>query len=502
MTTQPNSRLARGASIAAGGMIFQQIVSFLSGLIVARVIGAAEYGIFNLARNLVQIASIVTRLGLDLGLQRFLGAASTAVEIAVWRDRILTLRILAAAGSLVICFAVAFGFGDFLEAHVYRYEHFAWVLTVVCLSLPFLTDLGILGGAYRGIKHLGPSVLAEFVLLPVFRLGIVLLLFAIGWRLWAAVVGGTVGALLASIYLTIRAKSDFPASDALSTGHLRECRNILGVSVVLAGAMLVTMLTRSVDMLFLGHFTTAAAVGQYALAQMMLLVVSLFGNAFGQSLGPLVAERHGAGDLSGMGQLLCTNSRWVALATCPLYAVFLTWGHDLAFLFGPTFDISQPVLGWLGASTLLITIVASNGYALSMTGRHRGEFLLLLVGLALATLFCAFAVPRWEQVGAAAATFVALALVNGLRIWRVQRLFKVRTLDFSVVAIVLLNVGFALTLGWLLEMLIESTLIRVPLGIATFVALSLAGAWHFSLTATERSSLRSRLCQLRLRRTY
>lgn len=500
MTVQSaGSRLARGASIAACGMIFQQAVAFASGLIVARVIGAAEYGIFNLARNLVQLASIVTRLGLDLGLQRFLGAASAPEDISRWKSRVMTLRVIGLFASLIPCLALILGLGQWLEHSVYRYDNFANVLVVVCLSLPFLTDLGILGGAYRGIKQIAPSIMAEFILLPVLRLGLTVLLFALGWRLWAAVVGGSVAVLLVSVYLALRARHDFPPTETHPKSRWLDCREILSVSLVLAGAMLVTLLTRSVDMLLLGHYVSAAEVGQYALAQMMLVVVSLFGSAFGQSLGPLVAERYAASDLRGMGNVLCTNSRWVALVTAPVFAVFLIWGHEFALLFGPSFDVPQAVMGWLGASALLVTVTASNGYALSMTGRHKGEFLLLLAGLFLAVLCCTWAVPRWGQVGAAAGGFVALAMANMLRVWRVQQLFNVRTLDFKIIPIIAINIALALCIGLILSTFIEPALIRVPLGCLLFSLCALTGTWFFGLTDKERPMLNTLLLRGRQR---
>lgn len=494
MTVQSvDSRLARGAPIAIFGMVFQQAVALASGLIVARVIGAAEYGVFNLARNLVQLASIATRVGLDLGLQRFLGAATDPDDVSRWKSRVMTLRVIGLFSSLVPCLALVFGLGQWVEHAVFRYDNFGNVLVVVCLSLPFMTDLGILGGAYRGIKQITPSVMAEFILLPVVRLGLTALLFLFGLRLWGAVIGGTVAALLIAVYLAVRARRDFPHAETHSKNRWLDCRAILSVSVVLAGAMLVSLLTRSVDMLLLGHYVSAAEVGQYALAQMMLVVVSLFGNAFGQSLGPLVAERYAASDLIGMGNVLCTNSRWVSLVSAPIFAIFLIWGHEFALLFGPTFVVPQAVMGWLGASALLVTVTASNGYALSMTGRHRSEFLLLLVGLFFAVLYCMWAVPRWGQVGAAAGGFVALFMTNMLRVWRVQQLFKVRTLDFKIIPIIAINIALALCIGLILNILIESTLLRVSLGCLLFSLCALTGSWFFGLTDKERLMLNTLL---------
>src|SRR5713226_832229 len=88
------------ASITVAGTAYQQGVSFVSGLIVARVIGAADYGIFNLARNLVDVTAILTRLGLEIGLQRYFGETNSAQDrvprIAVLRQ----VRLLASTVAL------------------------------------------------------------------------------------------------------------------------------------------------------------------------------------------------------------------------------------------------------------------------------------------------------------------------------------------------------------------------------------------------------------------
>ena len=103
------------ASLAAAGSVYQQGVSFLSALIVARVIGAAEYGVFNLARTLVELSAIVTRLGLEVGLQRFFGEAAAGRDGACVVAVLHRLRLLAATLALLPVAAVALGAGRALE---------------------------------------------------------------------------------------------------------------------------------------------------------------------------------------------------------------------------------------------------------------------------------------------------------------------------------------------------------------------------------------------------
>src|SRR6185436_17795855 len=177
-------RLIGRASIVAAGTVYQQIISFLSGLIVARVIGASEYGIFNLARSLLDLTAIFTRLGLDIGLQRYFGETNASQDNSFRIAVLRRVRLMASALALITVAAVALGLGRYLEDNVYHYSHFAEILLCLALALPFFTDIAGLGGAYRGILKLSAPVIVECVLMPTVRLALILLLFAAGWRLW------------------------------------------------------------------------------------------------------------------------------------------------------------------------------------------------------------------------------------------------------------------------------------------------------------------------------
>src|SRR6185369_17780710 len=147
------------ASVVAAGSLYQQALSFLSGLIVARVIGASDYGVFYLARNLLDLAAIVTRLGLDVGLQRHFGESNAARDRSSHVAVLRRVRLVSGALALRPLVALALGLGQVLEANVYQHAHFAQILMCLALALPFLTDIAVLGGAYRGILKLPPTVI-------------------------------------------------------------------------------------------------------------------------------------------------------------------------------------------------------------------------------------------------------------------------------------------------------------------------------------------------------
>lgn len=486
-------RLFSRASIVATGTVYQQGISFLSGLIVARVIGATDYGIFNLARNLVDVTSIVTRLGLEIGLQRYFGATRAERDRA---SRIVVLRrvrLLAGGVALLPVVAVALGVGGALETSVYPYAGFAEILLGLALALPFLTDIAVLGGAYRGLLKLSPSVLAECVLLPTVRLAVIVILFLAGWRLWAVVAGTTLGSFLASAFLAMRARSDFRDGVPARPQAWLEAFRLVRYSSVLAVSVLVTTLTASMDLLVLGHFTTAQDLGQYSLVKMLLTLMGVFGVALTTGLGALVAERHSRGDPAGMVRVMSLSARWIALATAPIFAIFLFWGAQLALLFGPSFAVSQAVVGLLAVSQFVIVIFGPAGWALSMTGRHFLELKILLAGLTIATLLNWVAVLELGQLGAALATCTSVATMNFVRILFVRRSIGAFSFGSDILAITAAGIGLAWASNLLVAQFPLSTLWRTAFGIGCFVLVYGVTSWIHLLNDAEKNGILSAL---------
>lgn len=486
-------KLIGRASVVGAGAIYRQGVSFLSGLIIARVIGASDFGIFNLARNLVEVAGIFTRLGLDIGLQRYFGETRAAPEHGSRLAVLRRVRLVANIFALVPAVAVALGLGAVLEANVYPYPNFAAVLLCLALALPFLTDIGVLGGAYRGILKLAPSVLAECVVLPTVRLAAIIVLFAAGWRLWAVVVGTTLASVLASAFLARRARVDFRDGARADPRAWGDVVRVIGYSSVLAMAVLVTTLTASVDLLILGRFASAHDLGQYSLVKTLLLLMGLFAAAVSQGLGTLVAERHFRGDREGMVRVMSSTIRWITLVTAPIFALFLFWGAQLTVLFGPSFAASQAVVGWLAAGQFGIMILGPAGWALSMTGRHVLELKILSAGLVVAALLCWVLAPAYGQLGAAVAMCVSVAIANLARLLFVRRSIGAFPFGSDVLGITAAAIGLAWASDALMGQLSLPALWSSACGIACFVLAYAIAGWTCLLDESERSAIRGAL---------
>ena len=385
---------------------------------------------------------------------------------------------------------VALGLGDALEANVYKHAGFAQTLLCLALALPFLTDIAVLGGAYRGTLKLSPSVLAESVLLPTFRLAAIVILFLAGWRLAAVAVGTTIGTVLAAAFLAARARADF-RNAARPERAWHAALRVARYSGVLAGAVLVTGLTATLDVLVLGAYATAETLGQYSLVKMLLVMTGLFGGAFNQTLGPLVAAHHARGDRAATCDAIASTVRFIALATVPLVLAVSFWGAALVPLLGESFQTSAGVVAWLAIGQLAAVLLGPAGWALSMTGKHVLELAILVAGLAIAAVACALAIPAYGQIGAAIATACSIVGTNALRVWFVRRSLGTLPFGADLVTIVAVGLGAALACEGVLALTELPARYESALGIALFASVYGIAAWVLLLRPDDQEAVRN-----------
>lgn len=485
--SDPPQAKRSGVGFAAMGMIYNQAVTAISGVLIGRIVGATDFGIANVAKNLFTIVLIMTPLGLDLALQRYMGSGEGSRE-----HRLATLsrlRLLAMAVALIPLLVLAAGLAPWLHAHVYPYRDFAMVLIVTFAVLPFATDAAVTGGAYRGERNPAPAVMGTYVLVPTARVLLSIALFLLGWRLWAIVAATAAAQLLSWFYVFLRARRDFvekPVVPADCEQVWRSSKVVLGYSWAMCIALLVTTLTKSVDVLVLAHYRPSDEVGRYAAAQLLVSLLIIFSVALGQTLGARVSERHVAGDMYGVEHLLRSNARLIGLVVAPLYAMIVFWGDRAHLILGESFDLEWKVIVLLATSQFAVAILSFSGYALSMTGRHKREAGILLVGLVVAIALNLLLVPRFGDIGAAFATLCAVAGTNVIRARAVRALLNIKIWDTRA----LLPAAIAVAIAGALRLALDPFPINIWLstiagaGLTGMIYALIANRWL--LTAEDR----------------
>ncbi len=483
----PWRHFAQGVPLRALAVIYNQILSFAAGILVARVIGASQYGVVSVARSILEILGIVSPLGLDLALQRHLGSGSgqdstRLAQLTVFRSVAFVVGIAPAA-------LAALGLSAYVEQSIYRYPDFAKVLLATLIALPFVTDLAVLGGAYRGMLKPDPSILASYVVQPTFRAIVMITLFAFGWRLWAVVVGTSVSYVVSWIILAVRARRELAPTGATGGLDWADTLSVLRYSPSLAASLIFTTCIRSADSLFLGHFGTAADVGQYGAVVMVAQLIGLLGSALGQTLGARIALCHRNNDIAGMEGLLAENIRLTSLFSAPVFAAIVFWGDRIDLVLGPTFAVDASVVSIVAASLLVQTMFQSSGWALSMTGRHLRETGLLGIGLLASVVLCFALIPGHGQIGAALAGFISLSMVNVSRYAVVRSMFGIKHVKLAAIKPIAWAVAVAGATHLLLRPLDDRTVLFTLFEAVIFVMSFAVSAWFVLVTHQDREMI-------------
>lgn len=482
--------------VVAGGQLLQQGLALVTGVIIGRMIGAAGYGVVNIVRNILTPLLILAPLGLDLALLKYIGRGDRSLEST---HRVLRrLRLIVLAVNLPIALIAGLGVGRILMAHVYRYPHFDVMLLITLLALPLTADIAVLGAYYKSRRRPAAFALRTLYLQPLIRLALVGFAFLFARSAEAVICIGTVQAATSAVVIWIsfaqwrRREAAAPEAapvEALDGDEWRAARAILGDSLWMSLNMFVYGMMRFADVLVLGAFAAASVVGSYTALGAVAQLVAVWPMASSQTLGPNISRYYHAGDYAALRKALNEYLHFSAVMAGFLFGGVAVFGDHLDLLFGRSFHFRPLIVFLMPLGYLISATLGPTGFALSMTGRHRAELVVLILGSAALWMLCIVLIPPFGDVGAATAVCLSFTLVNIMRfLWvgRTLGFIPGRLADFAPPVFATL-LAFAIKLGILVQL--PRTLPVLMLGCALY-ALAYAGvAYRFLLGEAGRAKV-------------
>lgn len=467
------------------GQVFQQVLTLFTSILIARMLGAAGYGVVNLLRNLLATLITLAPLGLDLALLKYCGQHSPdnpGVHAIIGRLRLVSFGLNAAAALLI-----GFGLGGPLETSVYEFPQFQTLLIVTLMGLPLAADLAILSAYYKAKGRPGAYALMTLYLQPALRVVLVGLAFLYAPTVLAIVAINTLQVAVSALAVMLhyrRMRSRSATGEKAGAGSTvpatwSDAFAVLRESVWMALNLFVYGVMRFIDVLMLGSFATAKDVGEYGALSTIAQLIQVYPLALSQTLGPRIARHHHDGDLAAVRAALDGYIHKASLVAGFLFAGIAVFGTRLDLLFGPSFQFRPEVSLLVPLGYLLSATLAPTGYALSMTGRHRAELGVLAMGTVSLIVLCAVLIPPYGQAGAAAAVAASFAFVNVVRF-----VFVARVLGFvpgRLVDLVPPVAGLALAIlaRWAGDAVGERTLLVTIASCVLYTALFGGFAWAF-----------------------
>lgn len=407
----------RMASIAAG---------FLAQLVLARVLGVSEFGLYTYVWSWMLVLAILGKFGGDIAAVRYVGTYRTSQDGAHLKGYVR----LVIATSLVASIAAASAAG-LLLARFGKYVHIepsvAEGLMAVLYILPIYALVMVQTGILRGVERIFEALLTQNLLL---QLGILLFIWlyynfnsstptAIT-AIWAS---GIAALATAVIQLAIIAKH-LPIFDR-SVRAAYSVREWLTVSATIMTSTGLYQIFGQLDVLAVGTFLGTSAAGIYSVALRFTRLVMAGLEIANQSTAHMFPGLYQRGEMSKLQKIVRLNARMSIVYTLPPAFILFVWPTHILALFGESFMDGATLLRILLVAQMVGVISGPNGILLNLTGHERELALILGATLILFVMMLAMLIPTKGAVGAAVATLIAYSIHNfasSLRVWQRLRI--------------------------------------------------------------------------------
>jgi len=417
-----------GASIAFTARFVGAGLAFIFNVILARILGPDDTGIYFLSLTVIMIASVLSRLGLDNTVLRFTAANAANENWQAVKGTYQNSNKLVIACSSVITLII-FVFAPWLAREVFPKLEVGLPMRWMALSVIPLSMLILHSRLLLGLKYIFPSQIISRVAVPAVSIVGLLLFgraFGVIGAVWAYNIA-TVITMLAAFYFWHK----FTPQLRKIAGSFKY-RDLLNSSMPLLVVALMNHLIDGTGTLMLGVWATKADVGMFALASRTAALTSYILVAVNSIAAPKFAEIYSKKDMKLLGEIAASSTRMIALLASPILVLFLFIPGLVMSFFGPQFVNAGMILSIIAVGQFVNAATGPVEYLLMMTGHEKVFRNNVLIGTCLNLILCAVFIPKYGITGAAVATSSALICKNIRAAYLVYKYLNIKVWSLNV----------------------------------------------------------------------
>lgn len=410
-------QLFKQSGISGLGRFGNIFLRYVQAIIVARMLGATNFGLYVLARNTAQVLSIFGSLGLGPTLTRLIPAD---VSEGPMRTRQITRYSI--LGSLVFSLLISAGlflFNNWIAVHIFKQPELAEVLLWFCLVIPILSLVQVGYGILRGHKRIAVRVMAENIIFPISNIVFIVVFALINMEVYGVILAYILAYAITLIYSGYFIEkitavfSKWRVDNGISKEDRKEV-NTLAFPLLLSSSL--DFVQKWADTFMLGILSTATAVGIYTISLRVGAFIQIPLTAMNMIFAPMIAEISATRDMERLADNYKLVTRTVLLLSLPVFGMILLLPSELLSMFGKDFQDGEKALVLICFGQLINVAAGSTGQMLVMTGKAKLHLYNSMVFLFLTLILNWFLIPDYGIIGAGIANMVTLATMNVMRL--------------------------------------------------------------------------------------
>ncbi len=421
--------LIKGASSTFLLKIVGLLVGYGLAIFITNKFGAFVFGQYVTALLIVEILSIISRLGIDTALVRFIsryvhkGASSLINQLFFKSIALVTLS--AVVFTLLLLF-----FSDYIANFMNLDEEY---LLIVSFSFIPLVLFHMNTQAIRGLKQMMSFSFLNNVAITLFTfiLMVVLVAFSTSEKLpiYAYVMSVFV-MTISSYFLWFFHRAKIVDSKQNNSESELSTKALFKVSIPLLLGQSMMLIMGKVDLFMLANMTSSDKVGIYNIALKLSMLAYMGLMAVNSIAAPKFSEIHSSGDIDALKKIVQQSTKTIFWVTFPVILLFLIFPDTILGVFGDEFKLAAMALIILSISKMFSAISGSVGTFLQMVGKQN-VFQNILIFTAIINIVLNYTlIPKYGIDGAAFASAISGVIWNVLMIIYIKKNFGFYSIYF------------------------------------------------------------------------
>lgn len=399
--------------------------------IVTILFGTHILGLYEQTWAIISTLQGVAAFGLHRSVVRFIVEARSAKD-KEQEERVLLVVLLLSLAISTFLTGFIFLAADRIVAF-YNAPEIGPSLSIMALSLPFLTIGTVLIGATRALRIMRVDVYVTSIAAPIILLIVGSVAGLLDWGLEGLAIAQVLMALGRCLLAVYFYRHNF--SFGASFKHLRErlpWSSVLGFSFPIMVNDMINSILQRLDILMLAAYVDPKWVGIYAIARRVSSAILKLPESFDPIFSTVISDLAFRQEHKQLGDRFVTVARWTLIVGLPFLAAMLLIGRKIVDIFGPEMAAGAPTLVVLSIGMTLFGLFALGEPLLIMTGRPYLSLGNRIIWLGINAALNVLLIPRYGILGAALGTSISMNVVNILRVIQVYLIYNIHPLQRSL----------------------------------------------------------------------
>jgi O-antigen/teichoic acid export membrane protein len=427
--------VAKDGGILFLGTILGIVLAMINQIILGRILGVENYGLFYLAFTIVTIFIPITTLGLYGSLPSFLPFHYGGGDKDVTRSAIRVSQVLVFFVSIIFC-AIVFFFSEKISTDIFHNGNLTMALKYFTLGIPLLSLSNILEAVVRSFKAAKFKVAVFDLGIWIVRIIVFIPFIVTGYILFGAIISYLIS-MIFTIFLSIFFIRKKIFSDQKKYQRVSVAKKLLIFSWPIALSGIIGLFLTKTDVLLLGYYFSSKDVGIYTPALIIAQYVTLFATPFAYIFLPVVSELFGKAKKNIIESLFKSASKWIFLMVLPVFIYILLFPKEIiSLIYGAEYSDGYIALIILATGISMNTFTGMTGGILVGGGYTRLNLTVEIIAAITNVSLNIVLIPLYGIVGAAIGTSASFFARNIASLIFVYRVTKIHAFNKKYIGIV------------------------------------------------------------------